>query len=239
MNDTNNVQYARDAVNIYTSTLIPLLLTIRELKYNETIVWHNDDTNTCNLIQNKYSIANLSFSSSNDKVITYDVEYSIDKKKKNIPDSSPSLELENLNNIPLGSIPQPTYGDDIDSIKWNVPEYDKLWNNLPMALKYALITDHGWMQDFMSSCVAARSSGRPCTFTQPKNLILPPETLPDGKINFGYDIYNKAFDMLPEQDKTLYLKFYNEKDGIKNYNMLANAMNDLVSKMVKFDRRYF
>jgi hypothetical protein len=239
MNDTNNFQYARDAVNIYTTTLIPLLKTIQELKYNETIVWHNDYTNTCNLIQNKYSITNLSFSSSNDKVISYDVEYAIDKNVKNIPDSSSSLELENINNTSLESIPQPIYGDDIDSIKWNVPEYDRLWNNLPMALKYALITDHEWMQDFMSSCVAARSSGQPCIFTQPKNLILPPEIMPDGKINFGYDIYNQAFIMLPEEQQKMYLKFYNEKDGIRNYNMLANAMNDLVSKMVKFDRGYF
>jgi hypothetical protein len=241
MNDTNNIQYAKDAVNIYTSTLLPLLQTIRDLKYNETIVWHNDYTNTCNLIQNKYSIANLCFSSSNDKVIAYDVSYSIESKKKNITEQLP-LELDNLNNIDnisLGGIPQPIYGDNIDGIKWNVTEYDKLWVNLPIALKTALITDHEWMQDFMSNCVAARASGKPCTFTQPKNLILPPQIDQEGRYNFGYSIYNEAFDTLPEEEKKMYLKFYNEKDGIRNYNMLINAMNDLVAKMVNFNRGYF
>jgi hypothetical protein len=69
MNETNNRQYVKDAVNIYITTLIPLLNNIRDLKYNEIFVWHNDYTNTCNLIQNKYSIESLSFTSSNDKVI--------------------------------------------------------------------------------------------------------------------------------------------------------------------------
>jgi hypothetical protein len=241
MNDTNNIQYTTDAVNIYITTLIPLLQTIRELKYNETIIWHNDNTNTCNLIQNKYSISNLSFTSSNDKVIAYDISYSIESKKKNVPETFP-LELGNLNNvsnISSAGIPEPIYGDNIDGIKWNVPEYDKIWSNLPIALKTALVTDHEWMQEFIASCVDARSSGRPCVFIQPKNLILPPEIDPEGRFNFGYNIYNEAFDTLPEQEKKTYLKFYNEKDGIRNYNMLANAMNDLVSKMVKFNRGYF
>lgn len=239
MNDTNNIQYAKDAINIYTTTLMPLLHTIRELKYNETMVWHDDHTNTCNLIQNKYSISNLSFTSSNDKVITYDVSYSIEPKKKIISEQIP-LELDKLNNdISLDGIPEPIYGDNIDGIKWNIPEYDILWSNLPIALKTALITDHEWLKDFMYSCVSARGSGKPCIFTQPKNLILPPEIDPDGRYNFGYGIYNEAFDFLPDQQKKIYLTFYNEKDGIRNYNMLANAMNDLVSKMVNFNRGYF
>lgn len=248
MNETNNIQYAKDAVDIYTTTLMPLLQTIRELKYNETIVWHNDYTNTCNLIQNKYSISNLSFTSSNDKVITYDVSYSIEPKKKmmseqvslELSSELTSSELDNLNNTENASFyPQPTYGETIEDIKWNIPEYDRVWSNLPIGLKPALITDHEWMQDFMANCVAARASGKPCTLTQPKNLFLPPEIDPDGNYNFGYSIYNEAFNTLPEQQKKLYLTFYNEKDGIRNYNMLANAMNDLVSKMVKFDRGYF
>jgi len=230
MNETNNVQYARDVVNIYTSTLMPLLHKIRNLKYNETIVWHNDYTNTCNLIQNKYSIENLSFTSSNDKVIAYDVEYSVSTKKKVIIESSSTSEILE---------PEPIYGDGLDGVKWNVPEYENLWSRLPSPLRVALVTDREWMQDFMANCIAARAENRSCTFTTPKSLILPPEIGPDGKANFGVNIYNQAFDSLSEPEKKTYLTFYNEKNGVTNYTMLENAMNDRVVKMVQFDRGYF
>jgi hypothetical protein len=238
MNETNNVQYARDAVVIYTTTLMPLLQTIRNLKYNETIVWHNDYTNTCNLIQNKYSIDNLSFTSSNDKVIAYDIEYSVAPKKKGIVIESSStgdfLESE-VEPEPL----EPIYGDGLDGVKWNNPKYDSLWTKLPSPLRVALITDRQWMQDFMANCVSARASGQACTFTTPSTLILPPEIGPDGKANFGVNIYNQAFDALSESEKKTYLTFYNEQNGTTNYGMLANAMNDLVAKSVQFNRGYF
>jgi hypothetical protein len=246
MNDTNNVQYARDAVNIYTTTLMPLLHTIRGLKYDETFVWHNEYTNTCNLMQNKYSISNLSFSSSNDKVIAFDVGVSADPKKKRIiiesSSSSSSLEPENLTpgvELEPGQIPEPIYGDGLDGVIWNVPEYDRLWANLPTAIRTALITDTEWMKDFMSNCVAARASGQPCKFTGPRNLILPPEINPDGSVNFGVNVYNQAFASLDKNTQATYLTFYTEKDGVTNYNMLANAMNDLVAKMLQFGKGYF
>jgi hypothetical protein len=223
---------------------MPLLHKIRDLKYNETFVWHNDYTNTCNLIQNKYSITNLSFTSSNDKVLAYDIEYSVAPKKKRVfiesssstepgPGPGPGLESE------PGPEPQPIYGDGLDGVTWNVPEYENLWSRLPSGLRVALISDREWMQDFMDSCVAARAAGQSCTFTSPKTLILPPEMGPDGKYNFGVNIYNQAFESLPEPQKKIYLTFYTEQNGVTNYNMLTNAMNDLVAKMVQFDRGYF
>ena len=239
MNETDNVQYARDAVTIYTTTLLPLLHTIRELKYNETFVWHNEINNTCDLMQTKYSIANLSFSSSNDKVLAFDVSLSVEPKRKSlIIESSSSVEPLTPELEP-GFVPEPIYGDGLEGVKWNNPAYDTLWSNLPSELRTALITDREWMQEFMANCVASRASGQPCTFTTPRNLILPPELGPDGKYNFGINIYNQAFETLPEQTRTTYLTFYSEQDGITNYNMLANAMNDLVSKQVKFGRGYF
>ena len=234
MNETNNVQYARDAVNIYTTTLTPLLKTIRDLKYNETIVWHNDFTNTCELIQNKYSIENLSFASSNDKVIAYDVEYSVAPKKKSIVIESSSSEF-----VEPESVPEPIYGDGLDGVKWNNTDYDNLWSRLPSKLRVALITDREWMQNFMNNCVTSRSSGQACKFTPPDSLILPPEVGPDGKVNFGINIYNQAFESLSEPEKKTYLTFYNEQNGVANYTMLVNAMNDLVAKSVQFDRGYF
>jgi hypothetical protein len=239
MNETNNNQYATDAVNIYTKTIMPLLNTIRELKYNETSVWHNEDTNTCNLMQNRYSIANLSFSSSDDKIVAFDVGYSAlpkkPKKKPIIILSSSTDEVSEPEPEPeLQPEPQPIYGDGLDGVKWNIPEYDKLWNKLSSELRNALISDPKWMQEFMTNCVKARSTGKSCQFTTPPDLIIPPEINLDGTADFGVRIYNDAYKQLSKDLQKTYLTFYIEKDGVKNYNILINNMNDLVAKITNF-----
>ena len=94
------------------------------------------------------------------------------------------------------------------------------------------------MQEFMDNCVKLRTSGKPCQFTTPKNLIIPPEISPDGSVNFGVKIYNDAYNTLNEDLKKKYLTFYSEKNGIKNYDMLKINMNDLVAKIVKFNKGY-
>jgi hypothetical protein len=127
----------------------------------------------------------------------------------------------------------------LDGVKWNVPDYENLWSRIPTDLRIALITDREWMQDFMANCIASRASGQPCKFTTPKNLILPPEIGPDGKYNFGINIYNKAFNSLSEIEKKNYLTLYSEENGITNYNMLVNQMNNIISKIVQFDRGNF
>lgn len=48
---------------------MPLLDKIRMLKYNENIVWKDEDTNSCRLIQNRYSIDNMSYPNLEDKVL--------------------------------------------------------------------------------------------------------------------------------------------------------------------------
>jgi hypothetical protein len=260
MNETNNTQYAIDATNIYTTVLMPLMHTIRELKYNETFVWHNEYTSTCNLIQNKYSIENLSFSSSNDKVVAFDIGYSglksSKKKQITILSSSSSLnnteqEEENIlderkdkgNELAENSENEeaiPIYTDEgVDGVKWNNKSYDKLWSKLPAELRLSLITDHEWLQEFMVSCKNARSNGKPCQIISPKNLVIPPEISPDGKADFGIKIYNDAYNALSEDLKKKYLTFYSEKDGVKNYDMLKNELNNLVAKKVQFNKGYF
>jgi hypothetical protein len=85
MNETDNAQYARDAVNIYVNTLVPLMNKIRTLKYNENMVWYDNATNTCSLIQNKQSIQSLIYSSFQHKVVDYNVGLEVEKKKTNKP----------------------------------------------------------------------------------------------------------------------------------------------------------
>jgi len=239
MNDSDNVQYARDAVNIYTNILTPLLDKIRTLKYNETMVWHNDVLNTCNLIQTKYSISNLSYLNFQNKVVSYNVGLQAQPKKKpGLIIESDDLSDKSVKIAETGLLKdEPNYVEG--GVQWNRPEYTKTWNSMSVKLKNTLLTNHIWMEDFMFSCVNARLSRKPCKFIAPKELKIPPDTLPNGKYDFGVKIYNDVFDTLGPSIQNTYMTLHSTKDGVKNYDMFRDAMNDLVAKAVDFNKGYF
>jgi hypothetical protein len=250
MKETNNIQFAKDAVNIYQDNLRPIMNKIRNLSYDETKVWHDIDSNTCNLIQNKYSVQSLSYSSFEDKVISFNIgmEENIPKKNKKefiIESSSTSDENENepLQEINIEPINYSLESDLIEDepiyqnaeITWNKPEYKKIWISLPEKLKNALSQNNDWLKEFMVSCVNARKKNEACKFINPKELKVPPIKLENGEYDFGIPIYNEVFNKLPDTTKQTYLTLYTEKDGIKNYNLLINTMNKLVEKEVNFN----
>jgi hypothetical protein len=207
--------------------------------------------NTCNLLQTQFNSESLSYGSANDKVLSYNVGYSgikINKKKILIESSSTSEEptsvtenKESSKPIPSGEIPreEPIYGEGKDGITWKNNEYVKLWDRMPVKLKDALKVNHEWLTDFMYNCVNARVNNKPCEWTTPSDLKLPPETLPSGQYDFGVEIYNILFNKLAKTLQTTYLSFFSEKEGVKNYKMLENAMNDLVKKEVGFSNGFF
>ena len=241
--ETGNKTFISDAINIYDTTLVPLLTTIRNLKYNESFVWHNEDTNSCNLIQNKYSISNLLFSSFQSSVINFDIGYD-SKKSQLIIESSESEEQETskIQARPNGEIPQdePIYGKGSDGIAWNIPQYNKLWDNLPVKFKAAIRPDNEWMKEFMFKCVNAKAKGKACEVIAPSKLIIPPNKLEDGKYDFGVQLYSDLFNTkLDPTTQNTYLTLFNVKDDVKNYDMLIHAMNNLVAKETGFQRGFF
>jgi hypothetical protein len=259
MNETDNVQFARDAANIYANILKPLLDKIRHLKYNEQTVLHNYETNNCHLIQNKFTIENLLYSGFQSKVISYNVgRETIVAKKSGITvmnDLSRTSSSENNENnennlndtrtlntkfelVPVAK-DEPEYGKGKDGITWHLPQYIQLWDHLPIKLKNVLKTDKDWMTEFMYNCVNSRLKREACKFTTPSELKVPPEQLPNGQYDFGVPIYNDEFNKLSKSLQETYLSQYSTKDGVKNYDMLLNSMNDLVSKALDFNRGFF
>jgi hypothetical protein len=215
MNEKNNAQYARDAVSIYTTTLQPLLNKIRMLKYNENMVWHNPDTNTCHLIQNKYSIQNLSYASYTDKIISNEQGPQLkignkDKKsKKLIIDEKPSdEEIEQTN--------------ERDDITWPNQAYANLWNEMPTVVKNELKKDPEWMKETVKNCIIARKNNQPYTIKPPKNLKVPPEVMPNGEYNFGSKIYSDMFNGM-DQPTRLY---FGLDDGTYDWNKYIDHMNN-------------
>jgi len=242
--ETGNKKFISDAIEIYDTTLVPTLSTIRNLKYNETFVWHNADTNSCNLIQNKYSISNLLFSSFQSSVISFDFGYETKNSQMLIESRETEEEIQEptLQPKPFGEIPQdePIYGKGKDGISWNIPEYNNLWDWLPIKFKTAIRPDNEWMKEFMFKCVNARKKGKPCEVVAPKNLIVPPNKLENGQYDFGVQIYSDLFNTKLEPSlQNTYLKLFIVRNGVNDYTILKDAMNRLVAKETGFDRGDF
>jgi len=266
MNENDDAQFAVDAANIYFTTLKPLLDKIRHLKYSENIVYHDDYTNNCKLIQRPYTDLDMGISGFADKVIKYNVgmQAKVAKKKKSgllIVDSDDELDQSDSSEKkeltikikapgkpnPTGEIPQdePIIGQGNDGIDWHLEEYKKLWSKLPPKLKTEFKLNIDWMKDFMHTCLNEAKKGGPqfngCRLPAPPNLIIPPKQLPNGQYDFGVSIYNTAFNKLGKSLQQTYLSFYKEDPTtkVKNYNMLIDAMNRLVEQEVDFGRGFF
>lgn len=259
--DLENIQYIQDAVEIYKTSLMPALIKIRSLKYNETMVWHDEDTNSCRLIQNKYSIDNMSYSDMEDKVLSFTTGFDTSGSKKKVKkpllivESSESveksesseevptiikpLEVKKATAIASKEIPMdnPVYGQGKDGISWKIKEYNDLWSSpyFPAKLKAALRTNNEWMKKFMHSCVNLKREGKACIIVQPNELVVPPTQSASGQYDFGVEYYNQLFNKLPETLQETYLTFFKtNEEGVKDYTKLLEELNRLVANETEF-----
>lgn len=252
MNETNSSKYAVDAVNIYHTKLYPLLLQLRRIKYSENNIFHDDNTNTCRLIQKEYTVHDLDVTIQPNKVVKFDVGLTtkkVSKKPLFILESDSSEPEEKIKidikpNINKEVEPDsPIIGEGEDGISWNNPLYQKLWKALPQKLKNEFKTNIDWMNDFMFKCVNTRQKpgNNGCELTTPPNLIVPPNKKSETEYDFGVPIYNKVFNKFPESLKKTYLTFYktDTSTGAKDYKMLEESMNRAVGQELDFDRGFF
>lgn len=245
-NTTNNTQYVHDAVEIYTSSLKPVADKLLKLKYKENMVWYDEDDNVYRLIQNKYTIHDIEFHTGDVNVVKFDSGIMSSKKETNtkmmkstkttkpllIIDSSKS---SNSNSNSNSNIENNLFIKNSDgTVKWNDSNYQKIWDNLSTEMKEALLTDDEWMENFITNCVNLSKENKPCKFTGPSDLILPPHILDDDKYDLGNEIYSKIFNNLDKSYQKTLLTLYSSKDGVKDYSMLDDTLNNIVAKDLHF-----
>ena len=237
---TDDVQFVKDAVNIYITNLKPILDEAQKLKYRENMVWYNGDNNTYHLIQKKCTINSLESGEDNTKTIEFNVGFSGVEKRRldDIPIVSTTTELT------PDIIGKPTFGEN-NSVKWSNQDYQKIWDNLTPKLRAALLTDKEWLQEFLDSCTSLRILQKPCVFITPSNLILPPQIShieKDGKekeeYDFGNKVYNDLFNAFTPGYQSTLLTLYSKKGGIKNYKMMEDTLNSLLEQELGFSKGY-
>lgn len=240
-NETNGIEFVKSAVEIYQNQLRPVLNEVLKLKYRENTVVFDESDNSYHLIQRNYSIKDLEIN--NDKYETVVFETSIQGDKTKVarvdkPDTRVEKAKPDSQDTP-DIIGKPTINEETGMVTWSNKNYQSLWSKMNNELKTALLSDREWMQEFMDNCVKSRLQNKSCEFTNPSNLIIPPQLIEDGMYDFGNPVYNEIFNKFDESYKNTLLGLFSTEDGSKNYSMLENTLSDIVKKQLKFDRGNF
>lgn len=242
-NNTNDSQYVNDAVDIYITNLKPTLKELLNTKYKENMVWYNENEGTYHLIQNKYTIKDMEVNISKYETVVFDTSLQGatpgEKRRQLLTTSSPDMiPVSPETSSPEDIIGSPIFNED-GSVSWSNKNYQTLWSKMDDKLQNALLTDKEWLQEFMDNCVKARIEGKPCNFTNPSNLIIPPQILDDDKYDFGNTVYNDFFNKLSKGNQNTLLKLFTEKDGIKNYDTFEYQIGTMMAKELDFGKGYY
>ena len=243
-NETNSIEFVRGGVEVYNEQLRPVLNQILKLKYKQNMVVFEESDNTYHLVQRAYSIKDLEMNNDKFETIVFDtsVQPSAVKKRPLVVDSSSTESINSSDTADIIGKPEIKQIDHFNqSVTWSNRNYQTLWNKMNNELKSALLSDTEWLQEFMDNCVKARLQSKSCEFTNPSNLIIPPQLIEDGMYDFGNTVYNDIFNKFDESYKNTLLSLFstNPEDGVKNYSMLENTLADIIKKEVKFNRGNF
>jgi hypothetical protein len=245
---TGNVQFIRDSVDIYVNQMESKLKELLTLKYKVNLVEFDDSEGVYRLTQRKNSIADLEDSYIAPSVVNFNYgeiyvgnnnrkQKTTKKpvmKKKLIIETSP-LDKENGDDVVITV--RPTYNDD-GTITWDNAEYQAIWNKLTSKYKQTLLkqSNKEWLLETMNKYVKYKKENKPLEFATPSNLIFPPQILEDGKYDFGNEIYNEIFNKQEKSYQKILLTLYSEKNGVRDYTMLVDTLNNLIKQEVGFNK---
>jgi len=233
-NSTGNIQFVRDSIEVYVNQMETKLNDLSNLKYNVNLVEYDDDEGVYRLIQKKNSAYDLEDIYIAPEVINFNYGEIYtgkisSKKKKPIKlkilgdDEADEKDDKRMNII------QPIYNED-GTITWGDKNYQNVWNQLSIPYKNALIQDKDWLLDTMNKYVDNRKQNKPLVFVKPNNLIIPPQILDDGTYDFGNKTYNDIFNKYDKTYQNTLLTLYNEKNGVRNYDMMIEGINSLIKQ---------
>ena len=177
----------------------------------------------------------MEYNLTEDKVVHFDVGLTI---PKNQPKEAKKPKKTVLIVESSEEDSEAVFSIDNNNVTWENKDYQAIWNKLPQDLKNSLLLDHDWLKDFVINCYKSKQSGKQCEFTSPKNLIIPPQIMDDDEYDFGNETYNNMFNKLDKSYQNTLLSLYNNKDGVRTYKILLDALDNILKKQLGFDRVY-
>ena len=223
---TSSVQYIRDAVDIYVNQLEINLKELAELKYGVNLVEFDDSEGIYRLIQKKNSIEDLEDKYVQPEIVSFEFGEIYTGKRK--PTKEFAVQIESDKTVVQTNI-LPSYEED-GTVTWENQEYQKVWNNIPFSYKKALLEDKKWLIETMNQNVKNKRENKIIGYVPPSNLIIPPQILEDGNYDFGNKTYNNVFNKFDKAYQKTLLTLYSEKNGVRNYDMMIDAMNNIIKQ---------
>jgi hypothetical protein len=220
---TANLQFIKDAVDIYHHKISVKLRQLSNLQYAYQDVAFDEETGEYMLIQRKTNLENLEITLQDNEVLSFvfkEKDSAKNKKSKTELKKGSTLflnEMEIVSNVLENNEKEQKEKekqkeeeetalftlDDEGKVIWSSKEYANLWDNLGKLLKQTLAQDPVWMEFAMTSFVQKRREGKDLEFVLPPNLILPPKEMPDGSFDLGNDFFNEIYagmDKTKEED---------------------------------------
>jgi hypothetical protein len=243
-NEKGNDQIIVEAVRFYKEEMLPKLNEILNLKYDINMVEYDDLTREYKLIQLPHSLQNNEyFDQEDDKVVSFvkgvkKSKSSTMKVKEIMTLSDERKRDRKTRKIKPTAALEFVVEEEQEEKEVSKGDYIDIYNKLPNNLKEELNKYPDWLNDFINNCIESRKNNKSCNFIAPKNLILPPNQVPDTQIyDFGYELYNKAFNAMSNESKEMYFKLIKtDEEGNKDYSVFKNALTNLVSKRLGFEK---
>jgi hypothetical protein len=236
-NSTNDEQYIKDAVDIYVNILTPKLKELRDLQYKKCFVEFNVDSGTYHLVQKKYDIEDIEFG---DDIIVNEKGKTKSYSKNKGDDEDEDENIETIHGVKMDKtslvIDTNNFTFNNGQVVWDNPNYQKVWNTLSSKYKTILANDPDWMVETIEAYVNANKNKKPRTFVRPSNLIIPPKNIGDDNYEFGNNLYNDVFNKLPITQKNTLLTLYSKKDGVINYDMLEDALDNIMMSHLEISK---
>jgi hypothetical protein len=258
---TNDVQYVRDAVDIYVNILTPKLKQLMELQYKTNFVEFNEDTNTYHLIQKKYTAQDIEIPN---EIIVENYQLGTgklsDQLKSRVKPKSSLEKIQKMNNgkkivvddeasevekairIPIiksqqlsatPSTDEPIFKEEEGGVTWVT------WNDITHQ-KLWMKLDPKYKDALIKDVEWLKKTMKQYVkqYKDKKDLtFVPPDNLifPPNKTHDEYDFgnpkYNEIFNKLPEFQQNNLLSLPLNEDENKG---MKNAINSIIASELKF-----
>jgi hypothetical protein len=246
-NEKGNEQIVTEALRFYKEEMMPKLNEILNLKYDINMVEYEDITKEYKLVQLHHSLQNNeNFYQEDDKVVSFikgvkKSKSATMKVKEIITLSDQSRINKKTRKVKPTTVLEFNIEEDQEQDQEQDQDkgvYIDIYNKLPSNLKEELNKYPDWLNDFIDNCIQSRKNNKSCDFTAPKNLILPPKQIENTQMyDFGYEPFNNVFNDMSNDSKEMYFKLIKiDENGNKDYITFKNALTNLVSKRLGFQK---
>jgi hypothetical protein len=124
-----------------------------------------------------------------------------------------------------------------NTVTWNDPIYQQIWDSLDNKYKNVLIKDLNWMKFTMDNYVDKKNNKLQREFVLPQNLIIPQELLSDNRYNLGNEVINDIFNNLPEIQKTSLLSMISKsKKDMESNKMFLYSLGLVIGQKLGFSK---